>query len=720
MTETQIPPAMGWCTLYAASLKPRGSSVETCLIVLAHNCYSRLEYTFRIPDIRNGQHLPSTLQKDLCLLIKTAIEWATSLMSDNHRLATMGIGNTYYFNSLAMVFHAHLDKRVESFLGEIALKYGWGIQSLSTQQTFNQKIQHANQVVAPGDLCPLCSNQLGHLQYDNLDRLVNGDPPRRRTNAVLNDETLCEVELKRIWRAITTGDTLAFRPVFQDPPGMSFCAKTLTELIIENTETQFCGWDPYDSALCSLLSMLQEYHRNALYFLYQAKTLFPDNLFGTILESMSCDLQSLIRHLPSPELRYTSAKYLEEDIISNLYMLLQSQSLRTIIYECAGSFVRLLPVYFDHENIDITQMDFQDRGRIYEGAFDLPLDPDNFLLAINPEGYLASVPAVSLDHIANRFINQSAPDSVVSSPYFNICYGTRFLTLLNCLTMLLHAKLSLTQMLMNSYESMRILRSCADKDPSIVESVVMAKIPLPILTRELLVRSLRSNSFIQNIINDILFLKEDILRLVEDERCKIVKLIEKELEGSTENSTSDSSASGLLCDPQEGNDSEEISPTSTDAANAIDVRLHLVESIDLHSGTDENSCIEDDVPIDETLFRATMSPPSSPPPSSSIDDSTDSSTESLTLSIEVNSLSLDIPLPLTQGYQIRHKTIRSKIAQVIRGSIHKKNIMRENLLDRPRNAQIIRPPNNTASTACPRIQLGAIKMIERIINEVFA
>lgn len=167
---------MGWCTLYAASLKPRGSSVETCLIVLAHNCYSRLEYTFRIPDIRNGQHLPSTLQKDLCLLIKTAIEWATSLMSDNHRLATMGIGNTYYFNSLAMVFHAHLDKRVESFLGEMALKYGWGIQSLSTQQTFNQKIQHANQVVAPGDLCPLCSNQLGHLQYDNLDRLVNGDP----------------------------------------------------------------------------------------------------------------------------------------------------------------------------------------------------------------------------------------------------------------------------------------------------------------------------------------------------------------------------------------------------------------------------------------------------------------------------------------------------------------------------------------------------------------
>lgn len=75
---------------------------------------------------------------------------------------------------------------------------------------------------------------------------------------------------------------------------MSFCAKTLTELMIAITEEQVCSWSPYDAALYFLLDILQDCRLDVLYFLHQVKSLFPDSLFKTILMSMSSDLQFLL------------------------------------------------------------------------------------------------------------------------------------------------------------------------------------------------------------------------------------------------------------------------------------------------------------------------------------------------------------------------------------------------------------------------------------------
>lgn len=694
-TEDRLAPAMSWCTLYAASLKQRGPDVETCLIVLAHNCYSRLEYTFRVPVISTSQRLPGILIKELSSLLQAAIEWAANLMNENARLAAMGIGDVYYFNPIAMVLHPHLDGRVMTTLTKIALKHDWEVQSLSTRQTFNQETQHVNKLITPKDLCPLCSAQLGCIQYDNLDKLLSHRPFRKQCNAISSDTPLRERELERIGRAIAGDGMLAFRPIFQDPPSMNFCAKTLTELMIAITEEQVCSWSPYDAALYFLLDILQDCRLNVLRFLHQVKSHFPDSLFKTILMSMSSDLQFLLPHLPSPELNYNSAKYLEEDINSHLYTLLQSPSLRMTIYEFAGSFVRLLPFYFKYENIHSTQPDSKGCARNYGSssnfsssvcAVDTLLDLDAYLSDLNLEQNLASPLTTSKHHMANRFINQSVPDSVTSSSYFNICHGTRFLTLLNCLTMLFHAKLIMTQMLMTSYESMFILRSCADKDPVMVESVIRTQIPLSVSRREFLIRFLKANYLIQNIITDICFLKDNILEKTERERCKAMKLIEKKLEGDTESSTSES------CDnPQEVNaTNKEGVLDNTDTDHVIDASLHLLESIDTCSSTGEDSCIEDDVPIDESLFRAAMHPS--------------------------NSLLPDLPLQPVQGYQIKHKNVH-KVVQSAFNSIKKNSTEKERMVTRPQGAvSVAYARSNTMPILRPAIQDKAINMISNILG----
>ncbi|EFO62321.1 Hypothetical protein GLP15_581 [Giardia lamblia P15] len=689
---------MSWCTLYAASLKQRGPDVETCLIILAHNCYSRLEYTFRVPVIGTSPCLPGILVKELCSFLQAAIEWAANLMNENARLAAMGIGDVHYFNSLAMVLHPHLDRRVMTILTKIALKHGWEVQNLPTRQTFNQEIQHVNKLITPRDLCSLCLDQLGCLQYDNLNKLLSHRPYQKQCNDVSSDTPLREKELERIGRAIANDDILAFRPIFQDPPSMSFCAKTLTELMIAITEEQVCSWNPYDAALYFLLDMLRDYRQDALYFLHQAKSLFPDSLFKTMLISMSSDLQFLLSHLPSPELNYNSAKYLEEDISTHLYTLLQSPSLRMTIYEFAGSFVRLLPFYFEYENIYNTQPDFKGCAKNYgsssnfsSSAYALDTLPDlsAHLPDLDLERHLVSPLTTLKSHIANRFINQSIPDSVIQSSYFNICYGTRFLTLLNCLTMLLHAKLIMTQMLMTSYESMFILRFCAGKDPVMVESVIRTQIPLSISRREFLIRSLKTNYFIQNIITDICFLKDNILVETDSERCKTMRLIKKELEGSPESSISE-----LCSNPQEVNiASDEAAFNDTDADYVIDASLHVLESIDICSSTDEDNCIEDDISIDESLFRAAM-------PSSN--------------------LSLPgLPLQSTQGYHVRHKNVQKVVCSVF-SSIKKKSTETGRVLDRPQGAvAVVYARSDAIPILRPVIQDKTINIISRILKNCF-
>lgn len=715
---------MSWCTLYAASLKPRGPTVETCLIVIAYNCYSRLEYTFRVPIVLSGQHLPQGLRQDLYSFIQMAIKWAVSLMDENSRLASIDIGDVYYFELLSMVFHVHLDKRVEKFLTEIADKYEWTIQKLSTAQTFNREIQHVNQRITPADLCPLCLSQLGCLQYSTINDLLSQKLSGSQRNTALDDKTICEKEVERIGQAIARGDTASFRPIFQDPPGMSFCAKTLTELTIALTEQHICSWDPYNSALCSLLDMLHEDRQGAIYFLHKAKRMLPNNLFKNIIISMFSDLHSLIRHLPSPELKYTSAKYLEEDINNYMYKLLQSQSLRSTVYEFAGSFARLLPYYFEHEHIHATQRCFKGYAKSYQDYHDsfsdncttnAPLDLETFLSNINSENLVAA-PKASRDSIANRFINQSVPDIVIKSPYFNLCYGTRFLVMLNCLTMLLHAKLLMTQMLMTSYESMRILRSCVDKDPTAVESVVKAKIPLPAHKREFLIRSLRSTYFMQNIINDICFLQDYILASTEGERRKAIELIKKQLEGSTESSTSD-----LDYDLHEDKNShEENLLNSKDTDNSIGISLHMLKDIGSQSNTKDNSCIEDDDLPDESLFRASKSPLNN----SSLTDSdhvfTDSlSEQSKAVVDEANTSSSDAYVLTAQGYQVKRKNTRKMILSILNHS-EKDEVARKTTQERPINVTTVAYARTTAAPiVCPVIQKRAIDMILRIKNKDF-
>lgn len=716
---------MSWCTLYAASLKPRESSIETCLIVIAHNCYSRLEYTFRAPVSFSTQYSLDNIREDIYSLIQTAVEWGASLMSNNEHLATIDIGDIYYFDPLSMVFHAHLDERVAVILTDIANNYGWTVQRLSKAQTFNQEIQRVNQQITPVDLCSLCLNTLGSLQHSNIDKLLNHKPSGPQRNAAPTDKgnAVCERELQRIGQAIACGNIVSFRPIFQDPPNMSFCAKTLTELMIAFNEQQACSWDPYDSALCSLLEMLKRGHQGSVYFLHKAKKMFPDNLFKNILISILSDLRSLIRLLPSPELKYTSAKYLEEDINSHIYKLLQSPSLRSTIYEFAGSFSRLFPYYFEHEHIHVTQLNSRGHVKIYQNCYDPP--SDNYIndMILRLDSSLSnislarpvSVSKAMHNHLANRFINQSVPESVTNSLYFNLCYGTRFLVMLNCLTMLLHAKLIMTQILMTSYESICILRSCMNKDPVMVESVVKAKIPLSASKREFLVRFLKSNYFVQNIINDIWFLQGSILSTAETERQKALDLIRKKLERNMEGSTSDPDG-----DLPTNNNEENLSQ-SNDTDNGIGVSIQLLDDINICHSTNNNSCIEDDSSVDETLFRASKSPTNEPSLMNLGNIFINSPSEQSTDSSDETSISFtNIDSSVTQGYLVRHKNVYEAVVSILRRAKKERELGKTNLERQKDVIPVAYARTSVAPIICPDIQKKVINMVSRIKNNYSA